>query len=337
MPPPMTPFDMSVQERMEKAHQAQQLVNNMLANAGKSSQMPPPPPPPSLYGTMPPPTNYMGLDNIAPPPPADPRLTTPVAPLSRGPPPPPPMPPMPVSAPLASPIALASDTKSSTESQVQQLLQLLTQVQEQSRAASSMNAGSSSSLPTGVLSLVPHLNQLSQVVQQHQQHLQQQHQQQTQVQSGMQEYGASVQNPGALMPPPRTPFVPGVQIPVPGNYHSGANAYQQGGYTENGENSSSSKPPRAPLPPQHDTALSALDLSQKQRSYMTSLEKQSNGDGMEAYERGSSSGAPFGSRKEHYSGDHYHQQGSRDFSEPFQKRVKQDFQDSEHQYSKYSG
>ncbi|KAF9333577.1 hypothetical protein BG006_003433 [Podila minutissima] len=93
----------------------------------------------------------------------------------------------------------------------------------------------------------------------------------------------------------------------------------------------------APLPPQHDTALSALDLSQKQRNYMTSLEKQSNGDGMEAYERGPSSGAPFGSRKEHYSGDHYHQQGSRDFSEPSQKRVKQDFQDSEHQYSKYSG
>ncbi|KAI7826217.1 hypothetical protein BC939DRAFT_117020 [Gamsiella multidivaricata] len=191
------------------------------------------------------------------------------------------------STPSAAPST--ENQKTSTEAQVQQLLELLTKVQEQSRAAnanSSHGTGANSqstssnaqSLP-GVMALMPHLTQLSQLVQQGLQPQFQQQLQQPQPQGlhsqmgfaastpigmnmglgmGMNMPMASMQ-PGMMMPPPPPPPMPPMPPVPPASLSIGG-----------GQAYAAPSSLRAPLPPQQETLLAQMNLTDQQRSYIES-------------------------------------------------------------------
>ncbi|KAF9980464.1 hypothetical protein BGZ75_008415, partial [Mortierella antarctica] len=178
--------------------------------------------------------------------------------------------------------------KANAEAQVQQLLQLLTQVQQQSRAASAGNSGgvqgvgvgSAAALHPSMIALVPQISQLvQQTLQQPQvqqqysmQHFQPQthmHMPQTSQQPmGFGTPGLAMGLPGMppglpmglMMPPPPPPVPPLPPVP-PMNGGGGSCA----GFM------------RKPLPPQQETLLSEVPMSEQQRKFIENKSANSSG------------------------------------------------------------
>ncbi|KAF9409654.1 hypothetical protein BGZ94_001895, partial [Podila epigama] len=246
--------------------------------------------------------------------------------------------------PIAVPSSVAQSeaTKPSSESQLQLLLQLLTQVQEQSRAANAMGStgGPNQALPTGVLSLVPHINQINQVFHQLQSSSQAQNAAPLTSDFGVRTPSSMTQ----LEPRVTSPLMsanPNAQILSPASSHQLTDRSRDlgRGHSMNTNNSQSVRPARAPLPPQHDTVLSVLDMSKEQRKYMTALEKRTNSESEGFYERGrSSSVMPMSDSREQFKGNQYQpRSGDDNDSDYYNKRVKTENQESGYSYSKPSG